>query len=313
MTLSKEAIKIMSEESNSKIQLTELMSNSVLGRVERMRINSLCRFTNRQRGEHLSGRGGSSMEFSDYRDYSPGDDLRFIDWNIFARLQRPYMKLFRIEEEMHLVLIIDASNSMMFEGKLELAKSLAAAYGVMGLYGNERVSVYIINENGQQMPIRFPACAGRGNMRKLFHFLENIDGGGIDSIDAGIDDVLKFHKGKGMVVLLSDFLTFGDLKRGMNALFSAGLEICAIQILAPSELNPDLSDDSKFIDSETDLNLDVTAGGDLLSIYHEHKDNFIAEIEEITRKRSGRFMSVSSEMNLSELIFDNLLRNGWVR
>jgi len=253
------------------------------------------------------------MEFSDYRDYSPGDDLRFIDWNIFARLQRPYMKLFRIEEEMHLVLIIDASNSMMFEGKLELAKSLAAAYGVMGLYGNERVSVYVINESGQKMPTRFPPCAGRGNMRKLFHFLENVEGGGVSPIDKGIDDVLKFHKGKGIAVLLSDFLTFGDIKRGMNALFSAGLEICAIQVLSPAELNPDLNDDSRFIDSETDLNLDITAGGDLLSIYHEHKDDFINGLEEITRQRSGRFTSVSSDIDLSELIFDNLLRHGWVK
>ena len=304
----------MSETSNNtNAQLTGLMTNSVLGRVERMRINSLCRFTNRQRGEHLSGRGGTSMEFSDYRDYSPGDDLRFIDWNIYARLNRPYMKLFRIEEEMHLVIIIDASNSMMFEGKLELAKSIAAAYGVMGLYGNERVSVYVINENGQQMPTRLPACAGRGNMRKVFHFLENIEGGGVDSIDKGIDDVLKFHKGKGVAVLLSDFLTFGDIKKGMNSLFSAGLEICAVQILAPSELNPDLNDDSRFVDSETDLNLDVTSGGDLLSIYHEHKDDFIGKLEEITRQRSGRFTSISSDIDLSELIFDNLLRHGWVK
>ncbi len=165
-----------------KPQLTPLLPNSVLSRIERMRINSICRFSNRQRGEHLSGRGGTSMEFSDYRDYSPGDDLRFIDWNIYARLNRPYLKLFKIEEEMHLVIIIDASNSMIFEGKLELAKKIAAAYGVMGLYGNERVSVYVVGEKNSTVPLHFPASAGRGKMKKLFHFLENIEGGGTSSI-----------------------------------------------------------------------------------------------------------------------------------
>ena len=293
--------------------LTELMPNSVLNRIERMRINSICRFTNRHRGEHLSGRGGTSMEFSDYRDYSPGDDLRFIDWNIFARLQRPYLKLYRVEEEMHLLIIIDASNSMMFEGKFRLAQQIAAAYGVMGLYGNERVSVYVLNQRESAMPLNFPASAGRGSMKKLFNFLENIEGGGTTALDEGIDEVLKFHKGKGVAVLLSDFLTFGNLHRPMNALYSNGLEICAIQILAPSEIEPELESDLRFIDSETDLSLDITSGGDLLSVYHEYKDNFIRELEEIARQRSGRFTSISSSDTLTDVIFDNLLRHGWVK
>jgi len=298
---------------STKAQLTELIPNSDLTRIERMRINSICRFTNRQRGEHLSGRGGTSMEFSDYRDYSPGDDLRFIDWNIYARLNRPYLKLFRIEEEMHLVIIIDASNSMMFEGKLKLAKSIAAAYGVMGLYGNERVSIYAVNDKGGAVPIHFPASAGRGNMQKLFHFIENIEGGGTNTIDNGIDEVLKYHKGKGIALILSDFFTFGDIKRSMNSLYSAALEICAIQIMSPSELDPELNDDSRLIDSETDLKLDITSGGNLISIYHEHKNNFIKQLKEITRQRSGRFTTVSSAETISEIIFDNLLRHGWVK
>ena len=294
-------------------QLTELLTNSVLSRIERMRINSICRFTNHQRGEHLSGRAGTSMEFSDYRDYSPGDDLRFIDWNIYARLNRPYLKLFKVEEEMHLVIIIDTSDSMMFEKKLELAKSIAAAYGVMGLYGNERVSIYTTGESESTVPLHFPASAGRGSMRKLFHFIENIKGGGTNPIDKGVDDVLKYHRGKGVVLILSDFLTFGNIKRAMNALFSASLETCAIQILAPSELDPELNDDSSFIDSETGQKLDVTSGGDLLSIYHEHKNNFINELAETIRQRSGRFMTISSADTVSDIIFENLLRHGWVK
>jgi uncharacterized protein (DUF58 family) len=253
------------------------------------------------------------MEFSDYRDYSPGDDLRFIDWNIYARLNRPYLKLFRVEEEMHLVIIIDASNSMLFEGKLELAKSIAASYGVMGLYGNERVSVYAVNDKDGAIPLHFPPSAGRGNMQKLFHFIENIEGGGTNPIDQGIDEVLKYHKGKGVALILSDFFTFGDIKRSMNALYSAALEICAVQIMSPSELNPELNDDSRLIDSETELKLDITSGGNLLSIYHEHKDNFIKQLQETVRQRSGRFSLVSSEETIAEIIFDNFLRNGWVK
>ena len=300
-------------ETNEKAQLTKLISNNAISKIERLRINSICRFTNRMRGEHTSGRGGTSIEFSDYRNYSPGDDLRFIDWNIYARLNKPYMKLFKLEEEMHLVIIIDASNSMLFEGKLELAKSIAASYGLMGLYGNERVSLYVLNDDQGGKPAKLSPMAGRGNMRKLFHFLEKTSGGGTKTIDEGIDNILKFHKGKGVALLLSDFMTFGNLRRTMNSLFNTGLEICALQILAPSELSPELYSDSRFIDSETSNKLDITSGSDILEIYHEHKNRFIRELEELVRNRSGRFLSISSESKLNYIIFEQLLKEGCIK
>ena len=123
-------------------QMTTLLANSVLNRLERLRISPAGRRTSRSRGEHLSGKGGTSTEFCDYRDYAPGDDTRFVDWNIFARLHRPYLKQFHKEEERHVVLLMDASASMKFDDKLSLAKPLAAAFGVMGLLNNERVSAY---------------------------------------------------------------------------------------------------------------------------------------------------------------------------
>src|SRR5258706_2627431 len=121
-------------------QLTSLLSNRDLDRLARLRLNSARRFTNRGRGEHLAAKGGTSTEFCDYRDYTPGDDVRFVDWNIFARIERPYLKQFHHEEERHVALLVDASRSMMFEGKLELARRVAAALGVVGLRGNEKVS-----------------------------------------------------------------------------------------------------------------------------------------------------------------------------
>ena len=120
------------ELTSSKSQYTSLFENDILSRLERLRVNPRRRRTNRSRGEHLSGKGGTSTEFSDYRDYVEGDDVRNVDWNIFARINRPYVKIYQHEEEMHVVILIDASSSMMFEGKLDRAKQLAAAFGVMG-------------------------------------------------------------------------------------------------------------------------------------------------------------------------------------
>lgn len=302
----------MAEESQK--QLTRLLSNSTLSKVERMRINPQCRLTSRHRGEHLSGRGGASMEFADYRDYSPGDDIRFIDWNIYSRLQRPYLKLFRLEEEIHLVIICDSSESMAFDGKFEMAKKLATAFGVMGLFGNERVSAWFPNQNADFTgPDYFPPCQGRPNLRKFLRFTSEIQSGGPLAFEQAIDQVLKHHQGKGVVLLLSDFFTFGNMSRSLNSLFSSGLEIMAVQILSPAEIDPELNSDARFVDSETDLNLDVSSGGDLLSIYHEHRVNHTSTLEKMCIQRSGRFISIPADLKIEAVLFDIMQRRGWIK
>ncbi len=293
----------------SKPQMTSLLSNQTLSRLELLRIHSLRRFTDKHRGEHLHGRGGSSNEFSDYRNYSPGDDIRFVDWNIFARLHRPFVKLFELEEEMHVAMVVDASGSMLFEGKLERAKQLAAAFGVMGLLGTERVSVSAFSEGALD---RLPPCTGRASMGKLITFVERIEGGGTAPFELGVEAFLKRHVGKGIVVLLSDFLTFGDVGKAFNRLFSVGLEIFGVQILGPSEIDPDLSGDIRLVDCENEGTLDVSSANDLLSIYHEHREAFGRELATMCRQRSGRFVSVSSQDSLEWVLFDLLRRRGWV-
>jgi len=300
------------EQTGQASRLTSLLDNRTLSRVERLRINTSGRFTNRMRGEHLSGKGGNSIEFSDYRDYVAGDDIRFVDWNIFSRLQRPYVKLFHQEEEKHVVILIDASNSMQFEGKLQRAKELAAAFSIMGLYAQEPVSVYVFNDGDGALPTSGLA-RGRGKMRELFRFIENVEGGGTVPLDEGVDLMLRQHRGRGAIVVLSDFLTFGDLQRTFNALFSSGLELFALQILAPMEIDPDLTSDLRLVDCEVDQTLDVTAAGDLLGIYQEHLQAFQNHLQMIARQRSGRFVSTSSMEPLGGVLFDTLRRKGWVK
>lgn len=293
-------------------RFTKLLENATLSRLERMRLNPRRRLTNRSRGEHQSGKGGTSTEFVDYRDYSPGDDMRYVDWNIFARLERPFIKLYRHEEEMHVVLLIDASTSMQYEEKFERARQLAAAFGLMGLMNVERVSAYACNHQGTE-PLFLPPCTGRVSRKRLFDFLEGVPVGGDYPIDQAVDAVLRRHRGRGIVVLLSDFLTFGDFQKPLNLLFSAGLEIFAVQILGPTELNPELTGDLRFVDCESGQTLDVSSAGDLLGIYHEHRLALEEELGILCRQRSGRFLSISSREPLEGILFDVLRRKGWVR
>ena len=293
-------------------QLTTLLGNRVLGRLERLRLHAMRPSTNRSQGEHLSGKGGSSTEFSDYRGYVPGDDVRFVDWNIFARTGRPYLKLYQHEEVMHVVILVDASSSMLFEDKLLRAKQLAAAFGVMGLLGVERVSVYGCRQRDER-PAVLPPCAGRASMKRLFDFLEGLQGGGDFSFDEAIETVLHQHRGRGIAVLLSDFLAWGDLQRPLNMLFSAGLEIFALQVLGPAEIEPEVGGDLRFVDSETGRTLDISSAGDLLAIYQEHRLTLERQLARMCRQRNGRFISLDSRKPIEHVLFDQLIRQGWVR
>jgi uncharacterized protein (DUF58 family) len=222
------------------------------------------------------------------------------------------MKLYRHEEELHVVILIDASTSMLFDGKFDLARKLAAAFGVMTLMNVERLSVYVCNHLGNA-PKLLPPCTGRISMRRLFEFLENLEGGGDYPIERAVEAVLRRHRGRGIAVVLSDFNTFGDVQRSLNLLYSAGLEICAVQILSPSEINPDLSGDIRLVDSETGYTLDVSSIGELLGIYYQHR---VAQEEQLAawcRQRSGRYLSISSSDTLESVVFDQLRRQGWVR
>ncbi len=294
-----------------KPQMTTLLSNSALDRLRRLRICPAGKRTSRSRGEHLSGKGGTSTEFCDYRDYVSGDDTRFVDWNIFARLNRPYLKQFHKEEERNVVLLIDASASMKSGGKLELAKSLAAAFGIMGLLNNERVSAYASHQ-ATDAPDRLPPCRGRMNLRKLFQFIEGVEGRGDAPLDRAIESLLRHHSGRGVCVIVSDFLTFGDLKRSFNILYAAGLEPFGIQILSPQEIEPDITTDLRLVDSETEDTLDISSSADLFALYQEYRQGLENDLTLLCQRRQGRFMSVSSTTPVETILFDQLRRKGWI-
>ena len=293
-------------------QFTSLLPNVTLSRVERMRMLPMRRRTNRSRGEHLAGKGGTSTEFNDYRDYVAGDDMRYVDWNIFSRLNRPYVKQYRHEEEMHVVVLVDASASMQFGDKFQRARQLAACFAVMGLMNIEKVSVFACQHAGQT-PLILPPCTGRISMKRVFKFLEEIPPGGDFPIEEAVESVLVQHRGRGIAVLLSDFLTFGALERPMNMLFSAGLEVFAVQLLSGIELNPELTGDLRFVDSENGHTLDVSSVGDLLGFYHEHLNGLQDHLSTLCRQRSGRFICLDSSQSIDDILFDVLKRKGWVQ
>ncbi len=290
-------------------QLTSLLENDVIARLERLRVQQRCHFSNRFTGSHLARKGGTSMEFADFRDYTPGDDIRFVDWNSFSRLHRPYIKLFHEEEITHFLILIDGSKSMDFENKYQRAKELAAAFSLLALRHTERLSIHALTNSEQ----RLPTCTGRANMGKVFSFIERLpEPDDVTPFETALERSLQHHAGRGVVILLSDFLTFGDFRRAFNALFSSGLEILGLQILGPTEIDPEVPSDFRLVDAETDTTLDVSAGGDLLRFYQDHRQAYQEHLSSLCQSRSGRFLTTSTAEPLETLLFDTLRRQGWI-
>ena len=157
-----------------------------------------------------------------------------------------------------------------------------------------------------------PPGSGRTRIRQLLQFLENIEGGGNIPVERAIDTMLRFHRGRGIAILLSDFLTFADLTRSLNLLFSSGLEVWGLQILGEAETNPTLEGDLRLVDSETGETLDITNAAELLNLYHDHKVWQEQTLHQQCRSRNGRFTSITSSASIETVLFDTLCRQGWV-
>ncbi len=288
-----------------------LLETGFVHALERLRLIPRVLRTATTRGDRLSGKGGASTDFADYRDYVAGDDLRAVDWNAFMRLRRPYLKTYRREEDRHLVIIIDASRSMGFEGKLALARNLASALAVPALAGSDRVSVWAPGAvPGDRLvgPVRGRAALGR--------VLEAIARLGEDAVGMplaeAVASVCARHAGRGAALLLSDFLVAGDVRRSLGRLANRGLEILGMQILAPSELDPDLEGDLRLVDSETQESVDLSQSGDALALYHEHRQRWCAEIASWVVASGGRIATCCSSDQAQELVMVRLRRQGWL-
>ena len=292
--------------------VTSLLPTTLLARCERLRLNPAKRKTNRSQGEHTTGKGGTSTEFSDYRNYVAGDDVRFVDWNIFSRLNEPYLKLYQHEEEMQVPVLLDASASMNFEGKFDLARQLAAVFGVIALSSREKASCYAAGEEGQPARVLSPRT-GKSGRGPLLRYLEDLRPAGSLPLEEIVEAALMRHRGKGVAVLISDFMTFGNVERALNRLHAAGLVPYCIQVLSPAELDPEVDEDVRMVDAETGQELDVSAMKDLMGLYHAERQALEDRLAVGCRQRGGRFAVVSTAASAEKVVIEEFVRKGWVR
>src|SRR3954471_8434930 len=186
-------------------QSQPLLDPQFLHRLEQLELVSRKIFQGRMKGDRLSKRKGQSVEFADYRNYVMGDDLRFLDWNLFGRLDKLFIRLFMEEEDLHFYLLIDNSLSMDFGSptKLHYAKQVAAALGFIGLVNMDRVMLEAFNDKLTQS---MPAARGRRSLWRLVDFLQKLEPAGPSDLKKALRAFSRKCRGKGVVIVLSDFM-----------------------------------------------------------------------------------------------------------
>ena len=289
-----------------------LLSPQLLAQLERLELVSRKIFRGRMKGERRSNRKGQSVEFADFRNYVPGDDLRFIDWNLYARLDRLFLKLFLEEEDLHFYALIDASDSMNFgePSKLQYAKQLAAALGFIGLARADRVKIEALGASREQPG---PVLRGRGNLWRMLEYLDNMEPGRNQSLAQSVKDFAVCNSGKGIVVILSDLLDKTGYEAALNFLLARRMDVYVLHILAPEELQPEITGDLKLVDVEDGDIAEITVSRPLLDRYQRTLAAFIEGAREFCTRRGMSYLTTSTATPVDQIVSGYLRRKGLVR
>lgn len=290
----------------------DLLPPDLMAQLERLELVTRKVFRGRMKGERRSKKQGQSVEFADFRNYVPGDDLRSLDWNLYARLDKLIVKLFLEEEDLHVYVLIDASPSMGFgePTKLEYAKQLAAALGFVGLVRSDRV---VIDTLGQAAGVKGPVLRGRKSVARMLDHLAGIEA---TETTALVDGVKKFclrNRGRGVVVLITDLLDKSGYDAALRYLVGQRLDAYVIQVLSQEEIDPSLAGDLKLLDCEDDDFAEITVSRPLLDRYKRTLDAFTAGAQEFCSKRGLNYLLAHNELPVKTLMTNYMRRRGLVR
>jgi uncharacterized protein (DUF58 family) len=305
-----------------------LFSESFLRQLEHLALLYHRSAISQMQGERRSTKRGQSVEFSDFRPYTLGDDFRRIDWNAYARLERLFIKLFVEEQDLTVHLLIDGSLSMDWgsPNKLEYATRAAAAIGYIALVGLDRVTATVLRDsekNGSNAPNplkTIPPIRGKKNALALFNFLQKVVdsqakaskerqgrpyGGPVKSLINYAGSAVN----PGPLVLISDLMDDG-WQPGLSRLAGRGFEITLLHILSPDEFQPDMDGDFKLLDAETDAVVEISANFETLERYRQLLSAWQASWGHFCASRGMHYVPVDTSITLEDLLFARLPLQG---
>ncbi|PAV29416.1 DUF58 domain-containing protein [Virgibacillus profundi] len=290
--------------------MKELLTSTLMYRLSKHQLQSGKMKRGHHKGGRRSTRTGTSLEFSDYRNYQPGDDLRLIDWNVFARTNKHYIKRFLDEQELVVSIYVDCSKSMaVIPEKWKFAKGLAAALGYLSLSSDDRVGVFPIGSETHP----FMYKKGRAFSNRLVHYMDELKSN--EDLFTLSNTVSKLIQPRSSVtILISDLLEpIEEIEASLKKLQAYKQELFVIQVLTEEEMNPAYQGDLELIDSETSEYLNVTMSGPVKRQYQNRLKDQTDHIQKFCHMRGIGFVQCQSNYSLEEIIFKKLTAKGWIK
>lgn len=282
-----------------------------LKKLEYLYIVSKKIFAGRIKAERRSTRRGVSVEFADYRNYTAGDDFRYIDWNAFARLDELLLKLYEEREDLHIYFLVDASQSMTYGEipKLIYAKRVAAALAYIGLSNLDRIGITAFNTTDMN---RLPTERGKGKIFTVLNFLDQIDGTGETDLESAFHNFVHMTKRRGLVVLISDLFDPKGFTAGLNMLKFQKHDLFVIHIIDEKEAEPNLLGDYHLVDVETDQLRPVTINENHIKRYQALFKKYCDDLDRYCTQREISIVRTMTKAPFEELILRIFRMGGFV-
>lgn len=288
-----------------------LLSATLMRRLQTLSLSPFTTVGSPLKGDRLSYKRGVGQDFIDYRDYGPGDDPRYVDWNAAARTDKLYVRVFHEERDLKLLLVVDTSASMGFgtPTRLHIAARLCAALGFTALCGSDRVTIqpFALASGPALSPLRGKAAAPR-----LFSFLQKLEPAGPTSLANSLRRITAATKETGTVIVISDLYDC-SWQSGISSLLARGHRVVVLQLLLDEEVSPALRGDVTLIDSETGASLDVSLEQPLLDRYQVAMQTFLAETSSWCRSRGVTHVLVDNTTPLEHLVLTTLRQHKILR
>jgi len=283
------------------------LDEDFLRKLEKLKILAQQGIKGPTKGEHISWRSGASLEFLDYRKYQVGDDFRYIDWNVYGRLDKLFVKLFRSEEDLNIHILLDKSGSMGAGSppKEIYAKKVTAALSYIGLVSLDRVGVTAFNSSLGEMK---PPEKGKQVYLALLKYLLSLNTEGQTDFNACLTEYAHICKRPGIAIILSDLLDPKGIKRGLEALRYRKFDVSVVQVLDSEELFPSFSGYLTLRELETGETKKITLNEEILNLYRDNMDNYLKDIKEFCYNNGIDYYLANTSVPFEDFLMEYLAK-----
>ncbi len=289
-----------------------MLSTEFLAQLEQLRIQCKQPFRGKYRGDRRSLNRGTGVEFADYRQYEHGDDLRYLDWNIYARLDKLFIKMFQTDQELAVSILIDKSQSMKFgePTKIDYGKRIAAALAYVALANSDRVTLYTFAERLSSV---LPTLYGKSQYYRIHKGLNTIESSGTTNITESLKQFALSQQKSGVVIILSDFLDTAGYTKGINSLIGRGFALTIIHIQCSEEIEPPPQGEWQLEDVETGETKEITINEETITHYQNQQQDYCESIHNYCKQRGIGYVRINTDVDFESLILNNLQRIGFIK